>query len=160
MLSGRLTKDIELRQTQNGKNYVLNSIAVRKSRKNAEGNYDSDFFDFEVWNASAEYLATRAKKGSRIEIVGELQNNNYEREDGTMSYGNRIRVNRLEVIDYVENNQQPMQQSQQPYQPQQNMNGFQQPMQQSTFNQPMMNGFGNAMQQTAPGAIGDNDLPF
>lgn len=156
MLSGRIARDIELRQTQTGKNYVRNSIAVRRSRKNAEGEYESDFFEFEAWNATAEYLATRAKKGGRIEIAGELQNNNYQKEDGSTVYGNRIVVNRLEIIDYSEENQQ-MQQPQQPYQPQQNMNGFQQPMQQpqQTY-QPQMDNF------SIPGAnpIGSKDLPF
>lgn len=153
-LSGRITKDIELKQTQTGKGYVRNSIAVKRSRKNANGDYETDFFDFEVWNGTAEYLANFGYKGGRIEIAGELQNNNYQKNDGSMVYGNRIVVNKLEIIDYVEESQQ------------QNMNAFQQPVQQPfqpqpTFEQPTMTGFGNAMQQTAPNAgIGDEDLPF
>lgn len=151
VLSGRISKDIELKQTQNGKSYVRNSIAVKRSRKNANGDYETDFFDFEIWNGTAEYLANYAKKGGRIEIAGELQNNNYQKNDGSMVYGNRIVVNKLEIIDYAgESQQQPQTQTQQqPFQPQ------------PTFEQPAMNGFGTAMQQTAPNAgIGENDLPF
>lgn len=159
-LSGRITKEIELKQTQTGKGYVRNSIAVKRSRKNASGDYETDFFDFEVWNGTAEYLANFGYKGGRIEIAGELQNNNYQKNDGSMVYGNRIVVNKLEIIDYVGESQQ------QPQSQQQNMNAFQQPVQQPfqaqpTFEQPAMNGFGAAMQQTAPNAeIGDGDLPF
>lgn len=150
-LSGRITKEIELKQTQTGKGYVRNSIAVKRSRKNANGEYETDFFDFEVWNGTAEYLANFGHKGGRIEIAGELQNNNYQKNDGSMVYSNRIVVNKLEIIDYTgESQQQQIQpQAQQPFQPQ------------PTFEQPAMNGFGAAMQQTAPNApIGNEDLPF
>lgn len=148
VLSGRIVRELELKQTQNGKSYTRNSIAVRRGRKNAEGKYDSDFFEFEAWNGIAESLTRYGKKGGRIEIQGELQNNNYQKNDGQMVYGTKIIVNRVEIIDYAGDDQQQPTQEQNPY------------MTEPQYQQPQMQGFGNVMQQTSPGAIVDENLPF
>ena len=46
---GRLVKDPELRTTESGKKVVNVAIAVPRSYKNSDGNYDADFIDCTFW---------------------------------------------------------------------------------------------------------------
>lgn len=81
-LTGNMVKDIKVEYTNNNKNYVRNTIAVRKDKKNEEGNYLSDFIDFVVFEKKADYLNTYAKKGDKIEIEGKLRVDTWKDEEG------------------------------------------------------------------------------
>ena len=70
-LFGRLTKEPEVRKTQNDKSVVSFSIAVKKQFKTSDG-ADSDFFDIVAWGARGETIAKYFKKGSRIALTGTL----------------------------------------------------------------------------------------
>lgn len=76
---GRLTKDLDLRYTSNGK-------AV------ASGTRESDFFNIVVWGKSAESLANYSRKGSLIGISGRLQSRSYENQSGQQVYVTEIVV--------------------------------------------------------------------
>ena len=82
ILSGRLVRDIELRNTPSGKEVVANCIAVQRDYKNSNGEYDSDFINIVVWGQSAIYLKTYAAKGDRAELVGRWQTRTYEDNNG------------------------------------------------------------------------------
>lgn len=82
ILSGRLVRDIELKQTQSGKEVVSNCIAVQRDYKNEKGEYDSDFINIVVWGASATYLSKYAAKGDRVELVGRWNVRTYEDNQG------------------------------------------------------------------------------
>lgn len=103
ILNGRITKDIELRETANEKKVISNSIAVRNDFKNKEGKYDSQFFNFEVWNAQAEYLNNYAAKGTPILIEGKLKNGVYEKENGERVYTTSITVEKIEILNFEKN---------------------------------------------------------
>lgn len=81
-LTGNMVKDIKMEYTKNNKNYVQNTIAVRKDKKDDEGNYLSDFIDFVVFEKKADFLNTYAKKGDKIEIEGKLRVDSWEDEKG------------------------------------------------------------------------------
>ena len=100
ILNGRITKDIDLRTIGNDKQVISNSIAVRNDFKNKEGQYDSQFFNFEVWNAQADYLAKYAVKGTPILIEGKLKNGAYEKENGERVYTTSVIVEKLEILDF------------------------------------------------------------
>ena len=55
-LIGRLTQDNELRTNTNGKSFLSNSIAVQRSFKNANGNYDTDFINVAFSGKTAEFV--------------------------------------------------------------------------------------------------------
>lgn len=78
MLIGNLSKDVEKRETNNGKAVANFSIAVAKF-----GGEGADFFNVVVWGNQAENCAKYLKKGSKVGIVGSLQNRSYEATDGT-----------------------------------------------------------------------------
>ena len=83
VLVGRLTKDVESKELENGKKVANITIAVTRSWKNAEGIYETDFVDCVLWDAIADNTAEYCKKGDIVGVKGRIQTDNYEKEDGT-----------------------------------------------------------------------------
>lgn len=96
ILSGNICRNIEVNH-YNDRKVIRNSIAVRRDFKNKDGEYDTDFFDFSVWGNQAEFVEKYANKGDKISIIGKLQNNNYEDEQG-VHYRNVIQVENIEIL--------------------------------------------------------------
>ena len=69
---GRLTKEIEMKEVEDKKvGYI--SLAVPRSFKNADGEYETDFIDFVLYNSIAENTAEYCKKGDIVGIKGRVQ---------------------------------------------------------------------------------------
>lgn len=85
ILVGRITKDVEVRESENGKKRAYVTVAVPRSYKNEEGKYDTDFIECILWNDVAENTSKYCKKGDIIGVKGRLQTDNYEKE-GTKIY--------------------------------------------------------------------------
>ncbi len=81
-LIGNLTRDPEVSETSTGVPYCRFSIAVNRNFTNADGNREADFFNIIVWRGQAEPCGRFLKKGSKIALVGSLQNRSYEDKDG------------------------------------------------------------------------------
>ncbi len=81
-LIGNLTKDPELSETPNGIPVCKFSIAVSRDYSNSDGNRETDFFNITVWRGRAESCGRYLKKGSKVSVVGSLQNRSYEGSDG------------------------------------------------------------------------------
>ncbi|PQC93498.1 single-stranded DNA-binding protein [Enterococcus faecium] len=82
ILQGKLTKDVELKQTNSGKEFAIVSIAVQRSYKNHEGNYDTDFFDVLFSGKQAENVAKFFHKGEAILIEGSIQQKRFTDKNG------------------------------------------------------------------------------
>lgn len=76
ILSGRLTKDIDVRFTQTGKCVANFSLAVNKKD-------NVNFFNVVVWDKLAEICGNNLGKGSKVLIEGELSTRSYEDSSGT-----------------------------------------------------------------------------
>lgn len=85
-LVGRLTKDPELRYTQEGRAVLNITLAVNRQFKNAEGEYDADFVLCTLWNKTAENTAKYCIKGSIVGVTGRIQTRHYENHDGNRVY--------------------------------------------------------------------------
>ena len=81
-LIGNLARDPELSETTSGIPFCRFSIAVNRTFANAEGNREADFFNITVWRNQAENCSKFLKKGSKVAVVGSLQNHSYEDKDG------------------------------------------------------------------------------
>ncbi len=81
VLVGRLVRDPELRETENGKKVTTITLAVPRSYKNVNGEYDTDFIDCTLWIGVAESTSEYCKKGDLLGIKGRLQSNVYEKDD-------------------------------------------------------------------------------
>lgn len=75
--TANLCKDVELRETPNGKSVATLSIAVKRPYSE-----ETDFFNAVVWDKKAENCAKFLKKGSKVGIVGYLYNRSYNDKDG------------------------------------------------------------------------------
>lgn len=101
-LTGRLTANPELCSTTNGKIYTRFTLAVNRNFKNADGEYDADFFNVVAWEKRAETICQYVKKGHRFGVAGRLQNKRYEKEDGSIAYITDVV---LEDYDFLESKQ-------------------------------------------------------
>lgn len=81
-IMGRITRELELRHTQNGVAVCQFCVAVTRSFKDANGEYQSDFIDCVAWRNSAEFITKYFSKGAMIALDGELQTRNYTDKDG------------------------------------------------------------------------------
>lgn len=95
----RLTKDSEVRYSADGKAIAKVDIAIGKRFKR-EGEADADFFSCVAFGKTAEaFDKCRVSKGTKILIEGEVQNNNYTKQDGTKVYGTQILINSFEFCE-------------------------------------------------------------
>lgn len=85
VLVGRLTKDLEVKE-ENNKKVVELTIAIPRSFKNADGEYETDFINCILWNSIAENTAEYCKKGDIIGIKGRLQSEVKEDKKGNKVY--------------------------------------------------------------------------
>lgn len=76
ILTGRLTKDPELRTTQSDKQVASFTLAVDKYGEGA------DFINCIVWGKQAENLCKYQEKGSQIGLSGRIQTRSYEDDKG------------------------------------------------------------------------------
>jgi single-strand DNA-binding protein len=78
---GRLVKDPELRKTESGRNVTNITLAVPRSYKNVNGEYDTDYVDCVLWNTVAESTTEYCKKGDLIGVKGRVQTRIYEKDE-------------------------------------------------------------------------------
>ena len=94
VLTGRLTKDPELRQTPAGVFTVTIRIACdRYAGKGREKK--TDFFSVDAWRSTAEFIANNFRKGKLIEITGSLLTNPWTDKNGSKHEGVRILAERV-----------------------------------------------------------------
>lgn len=87
-LIGRLTQDNELRTNTNGKSFLSNSIAVQRSFKNANGDYDTDFINVAFSGKTAEFVNEHFHKGDVISVIGNISVTTKETEKGKRTFTN------------------------------------------------------------------------
>ena len=106
ILIGRNTKDIELRQTTAGTSAVEFSLAVKRTFKNANGEYESDFFNCVAFSKLAETIGRYVKKGDQVGIEGRLQTRNYTNKEGKKTYVTEIIVENVEFLQTKKQDEQ------------------------------------------------------
>ena len=98
VIVGRLVKDPELRQTEGGKKVTNITLAVPRSYKNENGEYETDFIDCTLWDAVAKNTSEYCKKGDLIGIRGRLETNVYETDKGAKVNKSYVVVERLSFL--------------------------------------------------------------
>ena len=97
VLVGRLAQDIEVRKLESGREVTNVSIAVNRGHKNADGTYETDFFDCVLWDGIAKNAYDYCKKGDTIGVRGHLETSIYEKDDVKRKFVNVI-VERLTFL--------------------------------------------------------------
>ncbi|MQS44265.1 single-stranded DNA-binding protein [Companilactobacillus mishanensis] len=143
VLTGRLTRDPELKYTQSGKAVASFTLAVNRQFTDANGERQADFINCVIWSKSAETLANYTHKGSLIGVDGRIQTRSYENQQG-----NRVYVTELiaDSFTFLESKSESQQSNNDYSNNQSNQNN------QSSNKDPFSNNSGVD--------INDDDLPF
>lgn len=109
-VTGNLTRDAELRDTQGGTSYLRMGVAVNDRRKNPQtGEWEDvpNFVDCVMFGTRAEAIARYLTKGTKVAVDGSLRYSSWER-DGQ-------RRSKLEVavrdVEFMSRQQQAQQQA-------------------------------------------------
>lgn len=90
---GRLTKDIQLRETSNGKSVGSFTVAVNGYNDN------TDFIRCQAWGKTAENLARYTHKGSQVSVSGRINTGSYKDKDGKTIYTTDVVVGQFDLLD-------------------------------------------------------------
>ena len=89
-LTGRLTRDVDLKYTSGGVAIANFTLAVDRSFKSANGERETDFINCVAFRKTAEIMANHLRKGSLIGVTGRIQTRNYENNAGQKVYVTEI----------------------------------------------------------------------
>ena len=85
IIMGRITHDLEVRQTPSGVPVVQFTVAVDRNYSK-DGDRQTDFLNCVAWRNTAEHIARWFSKGRMIAIEGRLQTRTYEDKNGSKHY--------------------------------------------------------------------------
>ncbi|MCC3356182.1 single-stranded DNA-binding protein [Bacillus sp. REN16] len=98
ILVGRLTRDPDLRYTQEGKAVAHVTLAVSRNFKSAGGAIETDFVNCTLWQKTAENTANFCKKGSILGVTGRIQTRNYQNNEGKRVYVTEVLADSVKFL--------------------------------------------------------------
>ena len=81
LMVGRLTSDPEINEVENSRKVTTIIVAVPRSYKNADGEYETDYIDCVLWTGIAENTTEYCKKGDILGLKGRVQTRIYETDE-------------------------------------------------------------------------------
>lgn len=102
-LIGKLTRDPEVRNTQNNTMVCSFTLAVNRRFKQ-EGQPDADFINIVAWNKTAEFVAKYFTKGQQVAVVGRIQTRNYDNSEGKKVYVTEVVAEEVYFADSKKDN--------------------------------------------------------
>lgn len=91
VISGHLTKDVELLKTQNGNSVVKFTVAVDGYNDN------TNFINCVAWNKLADILNQYCKKGDLVTVEGRISVRNYDNKQGQKVYITEVIANNVQL---------------------------------------------------------------
>lgn len=98
-LTGRLTRDVDLRYTQSGTAVGSFTLAVDRQFRSANGERETDFINCVIWRKSAENFANFTKKGSLVGVEGHIQTRTYDNAQGQKVYVTEVVVENFALLE-------------------------------------------------------------
>lgn len=99
VLTGRLTRDPELKTTQNGLSVATFTLAVNRQFSDKNGNREADFINCVIWRKGAENLSNFTSKGSLIGVDGRIQTRSYDDKNGQKVYVTEVVVDSFSLLE-------------------------------------------------------------
>lgn len=106
ILVGRLTKNIEIEELEDGKKVTTITLAIPRNYKNADGEYDTDFVECVLWNAIAQNSAEYLNKGDVVGIKGKLETKNYEDKNGNKKSKTQVIAEKVTFLSSKKNDEE------------------------------------------------------
>ncbi|MDB1104769.1 single-stranded DNA-binding protein [Lentilactobacillus parabuchneri] len=104
-LTGRLTRDVDLRYTQSGTAVGSFSLAVDRQFTNKQGEREADFINCVIWRKPAENFANFVHKGSLVGIDGRIQTRTYDNKQGQRVYVTEVVADNFSLLESRKDNQ-------------------------------------------------------
>ena len=98
VLVGRLVKTPEVTVTENEKKVSNITLAVPRTYKNADGEYETDFLDYTLWGDIASNTAEYCKKGDVIGIKGRMASKLIDTEEGKKIKKTEVVVEKISFL--------------------------------------------------------------
>ncbi|MCF7911763.1 MAG: single-stranded DNA-binding protein [Candidatus Cloacimonetes bacterium] len=103
VLSGRLTRDVDLRYTPAGTPIAKLSVAFdRRVQKNGNWETETSYIDVIAWEQKATQCAENLTKGSAIIVEGRLQTRIYTNNEGKNIKIAEIVSNRIHFLEWTD----------------------------------------------------------
>lgn len=99
VLAGRLTADVELKQTNSGVSVCSFTLAVNRRYSGQNSEQQTDFISCTAWRQTAEFISKYFKKGSALCIVGNIQVRNWQDNQGNKRYATEVVVDEALFVD-------------------------------------------------------------
>ena len=99
ILTGRLTKNLELRQTSTGKSMTYFNLAVNRNFKNEQGEQTADFINCVAFGKQAENMTRFLTRGSLIAVEGRISTRNFQGNDGKTVYVTEVVVGNVTFLE-------------------------------------------------------------
>ena len=97
-LIGRLVIDPEIRTLPNGNMMARFRIAVRRDKKDPDGEYKSDFINIVSFRGAVN-IEKYLHKGNRCAVTGRLQTGSYKNKDGQTVHTTDVIADRVEFLE-------------------------------------------------------------
>ncbi len=97
-LVGRLTRDPELKLTQEGIPWTNVTLAVNRNYRSSNGNIEADFVQCTLWRRAAENTVQYCQKGSVLGILGRIHTRNYENGEGKKVYVTEVIADQVRFL--------------------------------------------------------------
>ncbi|MGM9879398.1 MAG: single-stranded DNA-binding protein [Bacilli bacterium] len=97
VLVGRLVRDPEVKKAKNGSSYSYITLAIPRTYKNVNGEYETDFIDCTLWKLMATNTKEYCKKGDIVGVKGRLESKVYEK-DGEKKYVTEVIAERVTFL--------------------------------------------------------------
>ena len=109
-LIGRLTKEPEIKLTQNQTQFCNFTLAVDRRFKDANGNRQTDFINCIAWKQTAVFIQKYFHKGNRIGVVGSIQIRSFDDENGNKKFITEVLIEEAEFVESQPAQEQPQSQ--------------------------------------------------
>ncbi|MCF7918920.1 MAG: single-stranded DNA-binding protein [Candidatus Cloacimonetes bacterium] len=107
VISGRLTRDVDLRYTASGTPVAKLAIAFdRRYQKDGNWETETSYIDVVVWEDKATSCAENLTKGSAILVEGRLQTRSYTNNEGRNIKITEIQASRVNYLEWNDSNQE------------------------------------------------------
>jgi single-strand DNA-binding protein len=98
VLCGRLTADVELKNSPTGVSVCSFSLAVNR-RRSKDNEQQADFINCVAWRQTAEFISKYFKKGSSICVTGSIQTRTWNDNTGAKRYATEVVVDEAMFVD-------------------------------------------------------------
>lgn len=99
VLTGRFTKDPEVRATPSGLSVVQFTLGVQRQFSRKDGERESDFISCVAWRKTAENIGKYFHKGDLIGVDGRIQTRSYEDKNGQRVYVTEVVVDNFVFLN-------------------------------------------------------------